>query len=159
MTNTYHRQQVLVAAGLLTAAMLASHLLHLPIWLFWPLIVAGMVIGVEGAASWHADHAAFRFERSVARIKAAHEAAQYQQQQQSRRENVRRILIWWQSGHPTARRDTLAGVSGATEADWTDARQVATERGWATLVKAQAGNEVLRWRKGAASYQAVSEAV
>lgn len=132
------RADLIIGSVLLTTALTFSHVTHLPLYLFAPLVIVGIILLAEGAATMHNDQTSIRFERWAQAQKMAPRPVTPPMER-----DAVRLLRDWSVGRPTTRR--YAQEMGIPQERWQQIVSWAVAHGLGKLEPAQGGNQTLRW--------------
>lgn len=138
MTKQDGRQNLIVGSVMLTVALILSHITGLPWYLFAPVLIVGLVLLAEGAATMHNDQQSQRFERWAQAQKQAPRPVTPPMER-----DAVRLLRDWSVGKPTTRR--YAQDMGIPQERWQQIVHWAVAHGLGKLEQAQGGNQTLRW--------------
>lgn len=141
MTKQDGRQNMVLGSVIGSVPLVFAHVTGLPVHLFTIIILAGLVLWIEGAATMHNDQTNLRFERTIAAQKKMPPPYLTQPKVPA---NVKEMIWDWANKAPTNRR-YAEEKHHVTQEQWQRTVRWAVRNGLGELVPAEGGSSKLRW--------------
>lgn len=141
MTKQDGRQNMVLGSVIGSVPLVFAYITGLPVHLLFIVILAGLVLFIEGAATMHNDQTNLRFERTIAAQKKMPPPYLAQPKVPP---NVKDLIWDWANKAPTDRRYAQEKHQVSQE-QWQRTVRWAVRHGLGELVPAQGGAEKLRW--------------